>query len=78
MMMCPQQSLRQVQAVEVNEPEEVSVADGDTDTVISESPDLNAWENLERPFPAREREMMMSECQPSAEVKRNQCQPMGF
>ena len=41
-----------VQAVEVNEPEEVSIAD----TVISESPDLNVWENLERPFPARERD----------------------
>ena len=45
-----------VQAVEVNEPEEVSLADGDTDTVISESHDLNVWENLERPFPARERD----------------------
>ena len=35
-----------VQAVKVNEPEEVSLADGDTDTVISESHDLNVWENF--------------------------------
>ena len=46
MMMCPQTVLApSVQAREVHEPEEVSPADRDTDTVISEEAhELDVWE----------------------------------